>query len=83
MRRAFDDDPELDRFAQRPPDKVGEIGDQRADVGRLRIERLTPAEGEELGRQFRALLRRFQRFLDMLPLLAVGEIGGRAFPDWR
>ena len=74
MRRPHDRDAELDRFAKRPPQQVGEVGDERTDVGRLRIERLAPAESEKLGRQLRALLRRLQRLLDMLALLEIGEI---------
>jgi hypothetical protein len=32
MRRSHDHDPQFDRLAQRPPQEVREIGDERPDV---------------------------------------------------
>jgi hypothetical protein len=58
MRGSHDLDPELDRFTQCPPQEVFEAGDERTDVGRLRIEGLTPTEGEELRRHQRGSGRR-------------------------
>src|SRR5271166_1750777 len=66
-------DPKRDRFAQRPPQEIGEIGDERADVGRFRIERLASTEGEDLIREFRAVLRRVERLFDMLALDGIAE----------
>lgn len=73
MRGSHDQDPELDRFTQCPPQEVFEIGDERTDIGRFRIEGLTPTEGEELSRQLRAILRRLQRLFDMLALVGITD----------
>ena len=50
-----------------------------ADVGWLRIERLAPGEGQELGGKFRSVLRGAPGFACKLPLVGVGEHGIQEF----
>ena len=79
MRRSNNQDPELDRLAQRPPQQICKIGDERADVSRFRIERLSPAEGEQLSSELRAILRRVVSLFGELALLGIAETRGEHF----
>ena len=79
VRGSPDQDPKLDRLAKRAPQEFGEIGHERADVGRLRVERLAPAEGEELGGELRAILRGVVSLARELALVGIGEHGVQQF----
>ena len=66
-------DAQLDRLAERPPQQLGIAGDLTPDVGRLRIERLASGEGEQLGGELGAVLRRALGLAGELPVVGVGE----------
>ena len=60
-------------FAQGAAHQLGEIGNERADIGRFGVERLPAAEREQLGGQLGALLQRVLRLPQHLALIRVAE----------
>ena len=75
MRRAGDHGAQLDRFTKRPAHEAGEIGDQLAHIGKLGIERLPPAERQQLPGELGPILGRLLRLSQQRPLLGVGQSG--------
>ena len=64
-------DTQLYQLAQGPTQKLGEIGNERANVGRLGIERLAAAKCEQLGGQLGSVLRGVPRVFQNLALTRV------------
>ena len=69
-------DLELDRLAERAAQKLGVVEDMTADIDRLRIEGLAPGEGEELGGELGAVLRRALGLAHELAMVRIGEHWG-------